>query len=95
MDERLPGSSNVKRWDGAARACADWDSLRRDPELWFRGGNCFVHLYGKGQSRRGPAFKVPFGGLLSAKCHPLIQRFIARDMPESPGSFFDPAAYGQ
>ncbi|CRK28869.1 hypothetical protein BN1708_015350 [Verticillium longisporum] len=90
MDERLPGSSNVKRWDGAARACADWDSLRRDPELWFRGGNCFVHLYGKGQSRRGPAFKVPFGGLLSAKCHPLIQRFIARDMPESPGSFFDP-----
>ncbi|EGY22155.1 uncharacterized protein VDAG_03593 [Verticillium dahliae VdLs.17] len=90
MDERLPRSSNVKRWDGAARACADWDSLRRDPELWFRGGNCFVHLYGKGQSRRGPAFKVPFGGLLSAKCHPLIQRFISREMPESPGSLFDP-----
>ncbi|KAF6812936.1 hypothetical protein CPLU01_14793 [Colletotrichum plurivorum] len=90
MEGRAAQNSKVKRWDGAARSCSDWDNLRRDPELWFRGGNCFVHLYGKGQSRRGPAFKVPFGALLSAKCHPFIRRFMARDMPESPGSFRDP-----
>ncbi|KXH34401.1 hypothetical protein CSIM01_00312 [Colletotrichum simmondsii] len=89
IEGRMPQNSKVKRWDGAARSCSDWDNLRRDPELWFRGGNCFVHLYGKGQSRRGPAFKVPFGALLSAKCHPFVKRFMARDMPETPGSFHD------
>ncbi|KAI8245868.1 hypothetical protein K4K57_000580 [Colletotrichum sp. SAR 10_99] len=90
MDGRAAQIAKVKRWDGAARSCSDWDNLRRDPELWFRGGNCFVHLYGKGQSRRGPAFKVPFGALLSAKCHPFVRKFMSRDMPESPGSFHDP-----
>ncbi|OLN83380.1 hypothetical protein CCHL11_03036 [Colletotrichum chlorophyti] len=82
-----PQNTKVKRWDGAARSCTDWDNLRRDPELWFRGGNCFVHLYGKGQSRRGPAFKVPFAALLSAKCHPLVKRFMVRETSEMPGSF--------
>lgn len=53
----------------------------KDPELWFKNGNCFVHLYGKGQSRRGPAFKVPFEALMQAKCHPLVARFLARDGP--------------
>lgn len=51
----------------------------QDPELWFRGGNCFIHLYAKGQSQRGPAFKVPFGALLAAQCHPLLHRSISRD----------------
>ncbi|KAL2752916.1 hypothetical protein ACRALDRAFT_2067010, partial [Sodiomyces alcalophilus JCM 7366] len=88
VEGRTPLSTRVKKWDGAARSCTDWDSLRRDPDLWFRDGNCFVHLYGKGQSRRGAAFKVPLGPLLAAKCHPLIQRFIAPDVLEecSPGS---------
>jgi len=39
-----------------------------------------VHLYKRGQSRRGPSFKVPFDALLEAKCHPLLSRFIARDV---------------
>ena len=52
----------------------------QDPELWFRNGNCFVHLYTRGQSRRGPAFKLPFSTLLAAQCHPLVEHFIARDM---------------
>lgn len=56
----------------------------QDPELWYRNGNCTVHLYGQGQSRRGPAFKVPFSDLLAADCFPLIEKFIARDTPDSP-----------
>lgn len=52
----------------------------KDSELWYRNGNCFVHLYKRGQSGRGPSFKVPFDALLEAKCHPLISRFIARDV---------------
>ncbi|KPM43697.1 hypothetical protein AK830_g2855 [Neonectria ditissima] len=48
----------------------------QDPELWLRNGNCLVHLYGKGESRRGPSFKIPLVTLLEAKCYPLVQRFI-------------------
>ncbi|EFQ26961.1 uncharacterized protein GLRG_02132 [Colletotrichum graminicola M1.001] len=89
METQVPQNSKVKRWDGAAKSCTDWDNLRRDPELWFRGGNCFVHLYGKGQSRRGPAFKVPFSTLLTAKCHHFVKRFMSYDSPESQGPFND------
>ncbi|KAK2041412.1 hypothetical protein LZ31DRAFT_567959 [Colletotrichum somersetense] len=89
METEVPQNSNVRRWDGAAKSCTDWDNLRRDPELWFRGGNCFIHLYGKGQSRRGPAFKVPFSTLLTAKCHQFVKRFMYCDPSESPWSFHD------
>lgn len=94
VDARAPRSQPVKRWDGAARTCTEWDNLRRvslkylcfirhteqdiqDPELWLRNGNCFIHLYAKGQSRRGPSFKVPLSELLKAKCYPLIERSIS------------------
>lgn len=53
--------------------------LLQDPELWTRNGNCYVHLYAKGQSRRGPAFRLSLRELLDARCHPLLVRFIARD----------------
>ncbi|KAI8964069.1 hypothetical protein F5Y11DRAFT_116292 [Daldinia sp. FL1419] len=74
-----PKTSTV-RWDGAAMSSNVWDNLKRDPELWFRDGNCYIHLYGEGQSRRGPAFKVPFSGFLEAHCYPFIDRFMARDV---------------
>ncbi|KAK2604166.1 hypothetical protein N8I77_007117 [Diaporthe amygdali] len=73
---------NVKRWDGSARIMSGWDSLRKDPELWYKNGDCFVHLYEKGRSQRGPAFKVPFVCLLSAQCTPLIERFVDRSVSE-------------
>ncbi|KAI0013872.1 hypothetical protein F4779DRAFT_613150 [Xylariaceae sp. FL0662B] len=71
----------VLRWDGASRSYAPWDNLRRDPELWYRNGNCYIHLHEKGQSRRGPAFKVPFSALLETSCYPLIDRFMILDIP--------------
>ncbi|KAK2017638.1 hypothetical protein LZ32DRAFT_522631 [Colletotrichum eremochloae] len=89
MEVEVPRNSKVSRWDGAAKSCTEWDNLRRDPELWFRGGNCFIHLYGKGQSRRGPAFKVPFSTLLTAKCHQFVKRFMSCDAPDSPGPLND------
>ncbi|KAK8088796.1 hypothetical protein PG997_003757 [Apiospora hydei] len=69
----------VMRWDGAARSSSSWDSLRRDPELWYREGDCYVHLYGRGQSQRGPAFKIPFSALLKADCYPLVEKYIWQD----------------
>ncbi|CAJ2506251.1 Uu.00g003810.m01.CDS01 [Anthostomella pinea] len=94
-----PSSSNpcVMRWDGASRSSATWDNLRRDPELWFRHGNCYVHLYGQGQSRRGPAFRVPFAALLEANCYPLIDRFMSQDISKPSGQAqrddHEPASY--
>lgn len=43
-----------------------------------------VHLHGKGQSKRGPSFKVPFSALLDAQCYPLIQRFLVWDGIQTP-----------
>lgn len=59
----------------------------QDPELWLLGnGNddcvCFIYLYEKGQSERGPAFRIPFASLLSAQCQPLIERFVDRSVSE-------------
>lgn len=61
---------------------------KQDPELWFRNGNCLVHLYAKGQSRRGPSFKLPFRDLLESKCFPLIERFYTWPGP-GPGTVDD------
>ncbi|OIW33179.1 hypothetical protein CONLIGDRAFT_568648 [Coniochaeta ligniaria NRRL 30616] len=83
MEGRTLPNANIKRWDGGAKACAAWDNLRRDPELWFDNGNCLVHLHGKGQSRRGPAFKVPLSTILTARCHPLLNRYLLRNVAES------------
>ncbi|TAQ85723.1 hypothetical protein B7494_g5946 [Chlorociboria aeruginascens] len=69
--------SVIRKWDGAARMSVPWDGLRKDPDLWYPEGNCFVHLYGRGQSKRGPAFRVPIEALLAAKCQPLLERFMA------------------
>jgi hypothetical protein len=55
---------------------------KQDPELWFDEGNCFVHLYGKGQSRRGPAFRVPLSAILEANCHRLVSRYRLRTVAE-------------
>ncbi|KAF5007119.1 hypothetical protein FDECE_6550 [Fusarium decemcellulare] len=84
LDVPVEQPATVQRWDGAARTSADWDNIRRDPELWFRNGNCLVHLYGKGQSRRGPSFKVPFSALLDNQCYPLIQRFMCWEGIQKP-----------
>ncbi|TFA98219.1 hypothetical protein CCMA1212_010077 [Trichoderma ghanense] len=69
----------LRRWDGASKTCRDWDGLRRDPDIWERNGNCLIHLYAKGDSKRGPSFKLPFTALLSAGCLPLIEKFLVLD----------------
>ncbi|KAG9257153.1 uncharacterized protein F5Z01DRAFT_455939 [Emericellopsis atlantica] len=74
-----PATGPMQRWDGAARTCCEWDGLHKDPELWLRGGDCLVYLYGRGQSQRGPSFQVCFKELVRQKCIPLIDRFTISD----------------
>ncbi|KAG8665502.1 hypothetical protein FPOAC2_10578 [Fusarium poae] len=87
VNGRMDDRPTVMRWDGAARACTNWDNIRRDPELWFRNGNCMVHLHAKGHSRRGPSFKVPFSALLDAQCYPLIEKFLSWEDDQKKPSF--------
>lgn len=86
---RISRGKGVERWDGAARLSSGWDNLRKDPELWYKNGNCFVHLHEKGQSQREPAFKIPLACLLSAKCEPMVQRFADRSVTEEKASRID------
>lgn len=44
----------------------------QDSELWLPQGDCLIHLYPKGQSRRGPSFCVPFRALREARCGALM-----------------------
>ncbi|KAF2230690.1 hypothetical protein EV356DRAFT_473063 [Viridothelium virens] len=75
-------AANVRRWDGSTRTYSDWDGLRRDDELWFPNGDCLVHFYSKGHSRRGPSLRVPFDSLKQAQCAPLFDLCLAKLIPE-------------
>ncbi|PBP24365.1 hypothetical protein BUE80_DR004660 [Diplocarpon rosae] len=77
-----------KTWDGAARRSTYWDGLKRDPALWYPNGNCLVHLYQRGQSRRGPAFKIPLDAIIHQRCRPLLDRFLHDTLGELPALEF-------
>lgn len=81
-------------WDGLRRVSnSSWRNIHwamtdisQDPELWFPDGNVHVHLYARGQSRRGPSFRVPYEALKATNCGPLLDRFLAESFVESPVS---------
>lgn len=76
----LPAPSSVQRWAGLTRSVCDWDGLRRDPELWVQDGNCRVHLYERGASRRGPSFCVPVRALRQKACDGILNHGCAQAM---------------
>jgi hypothetical protein len=47
------------------------DSIK-DTELWVEDGDCYVHLYAQGASRRGPSFRIPFRALRQKKCSTML-----------------------
>jgi len=44
---------------------SDW---HQDAELWSGEGDCLVHLYGKGRSRRGPSFRLSSKSIKASQC---------------------------
>lgn len=76
----------VKRWEGKTKTVGNWDGLRRDSELWFEDADCLVHLYARGQSRRGPSFRVPFRTLQKNHCDALFSLCFAQMTPTNAGS---------
>jgi hypothetical protein len=91
MDGNFPP---VQRWNGQTREATDWNSLRRDPELWHPQGNCLVYLFEKGVSRRGPSFRIPYDFLLYSSCRPIIDHSMTAGLQTSlyhPGSATPPS----
>ncbi|KAI4121781.1 MAG: hypothetical protein LQ338_006179 [Usnochroma carphineum] len=82
-------TTNVKRWDGIRRMTTNWDSIRRDPELWFPRGDCLIHFYAQGRSRRGASLRVSLSAIESSNCGPLLDRYGAKPYVDSPSTASD------
>ncbi|KAL8761603.1 MAG: hypothetical protein Q9184_002278 [Pyrenodesmia sp. 2 TL-2023] len=81
--------TNIRRWDGTRRTTTNWDSIRKDPELWFPSGDCSIHFYAQGKSKRGASLRVSLAAIESSNCGPLLERFGATAYPESPSTASD------
>jgi hypothetical protein len=92
---RLP---KVQHWAGLTRSVRNWDGLRKvseeefhsesrltiqDAELWMPDGDCAVHLYARGASRRGPSFCVPLRALRQKGCSSLLDVCYAQAIVET------------
>ena len=58
----------------------------QDPELWFPSGDCLVHFYGKGQSRRGPSLRLSLLDIETSNCRPMLEQCCAMPVPDSPSA---------
>lgn len=96
---RWDGNRRTKTsWDCLRKVCdshrictvaervADQTCEFQDPELWFPGGDCLVHFYEEGQSRRGPSLRLSLADIESSNCRPLLETSCSRPVPESPSS---------
>ncbi|KAL8653771.1 MAG: hypothetical protein Q9210_001907 [Variospora velana] len=82
-------TTSIRRWDGSRRTTTNWDSIRRDSELWFTSGDCSIHFYAQGQSRRGASLRVSLSAIESSNCGPLLERYSAKHSVESPSTSSD------
>ncbi|KAK6001538.1 hypothetical protein QM012_002869 [Aureobasidium pullulans] len=71
--------SSVKRWDAQSHKSADWDGLRRDQELWQQDGDCLVHLYGQGKSKRRASFKMSYALVEATAGASFLSKYMASD----------------
>jgi len=71
--------SSVKRWDAQSHKSADWDGLRRDQELWQNDGDCLVHLYGQGKSKRGASFRTSYTLVEATAGEHFVNTYMASD----------------
>ncbi|KAI5260953.1 hypothetical protein E4T47_09532 [Aureobasidium subglaciale] len=89
---RVPSKvSSVKRWDAKTHKTTDWDGLRRDQELWQQDGDCLVHFYGQGKSKRGASLKLPYNSIEAATSDAFLNTYTASDSSSCSGSLNDTA----
>ncbi|KAH3912236.1 hypothetical protein HBI56_006290 [Parastagonospora nodorum] len=88
--KNTPESTNVQRWAGLTRSVSNWDGLRKDPELWVQDGDCTVHLYARGASRRGPSFCIPLRALRKKHCESMLDSCYAQIVSDDPSNPHEP-----
>lgn len=54
---------------------------RQDPELWSPSGDCLIHFYERGHSRRGASLRVSLADIESSNCRPLLERHFTEAAP--------------
>lgn len=59
-------------------------TILQDTELWFSSGDCLVHFYERGLSRRGPSLRLPFYEIESSNCRPLLERAAIYPVSKTP-----------
>ena len=64
----------------------------QDPELWFPSGDCLVHFYAQGHSRRGASLRISLAAIESSNCGPLLEQYSAQNHAESPSTLSDRSA---
>lgn len=62
--------------------------LLQDSELWFDDGDCLVHLYAKGNSRRGPSIRFPFAAIQEARSGAIFDICFAQLTPQAQSEYY-------
>lgn len=52
----------------------------KDDELWQPSGDCLVHLYGQGKSKRGASFRVSYSAVKAASSSLFLEKYLASDV---------------
>lgn len=63
--------------------------ILQDSELWFASGDCLVHFYAQGHSRRGASLRVSLAAIASSNCGPLLEQYSAKADAGSPSAASD------
>ncbi|KAG8527064.1 uncharacterized protein KY384_008493 [Bacidia gigantensis] len=86
-------AKEMKRWDGVQRMTERWDFVRRDPELWLPNGDCLVHFYERGGSKRGASLRI----YLADRSHSRELRALpeSKRATRDSGYFDEPSPYAQ
>ena len=54
--------------------------------MWFANGDCLIHFYERGHSRRGASLRVSLADIESNGCQPLLDRYFSETAPPTPTS---------
>lgn len=71
-----------------------WTDSMKDDELWFPDGDCFIHLYARGNSKRGPSFRLPYAALKDESCDSMFDACYCQSSAETPYSASATSAEG-
>ena len=71
----------------AGRISWSANNYEQDLELWYPEGECQVHYYARGQSKRGPSLKIPLNALDGSDCDKLFRQYSGKTSPNSQSSW--------